>query len=61
MNASFLSTVALVVNISKNALDSRLEMFLTLSMAAIMRSAQIILAILDVKNDPLPHDFIALI
>ena len=39
--ALFLSTVAYVVYISKNALDSLSEMLLTFSMADLARSAQI--------------------
>ena len=58
--ALFLSNVACVDNISKNALDSLSEM-LTLSMADLAKSAQMVLAILDGENDPLPHHCIALI
>ena len=59
--ALFLSNVACVDNISKNALDSLSEMLLTLSIADLARSAQMVLAILDGENDTLPHHCIALI
>ena len=52
--ALFLSTVAYVVYISKNAVDSLSEMLLTFSMADLARSAQMILAILDAENDNSP-------
>ena len=53
--------MAWVDNISKNAIDSLSEMLLTLSVADLAKSAQMVLAILDGENDPLPHHCIALI
>ena len=52
-NSELLSTVALVLNILKNTLASHSEMSLTLSMADLVRFARIVLAILDIENDPL--------
>ena len=50
-----LSTVAVVFNISKNAITSHLKMYFTLSMVDLVRFAGIVLAILDIENDPLPN------
>ena len=52
--ASFLATIALAFNISKNALDSPSDMSLAVSTADLVSIDRMVLAILDVKNDPLP-------